>query len=173
MRAAYLSKLQEWNEGYSIDEAWTGAGNPLEMEILSFSERFPSPALDCVLYRGTGVLDGVPTSLTGGTYQVLEPSKRLIHSWSKDIEVARLFMNNAIETNHSAILIGIHSSRLQIVADLDTMLKHDHYGESEVIVRNLPVLLHPEDIIDAWEYDKTLEACRQLEQFNVNPSYHL
>lgn len=148
----------EWNSLYHKEHAWTGENNPLEAKILAVA---PGAHLDCMLYRGTGVDDGVPEALLAEDRSVLTPSKRLICSWTKDIEIARRFLVDAADTNFSAVLLAVHASRLEVVVDTTvfTSLAHD---EAEVLVRNSPLDLTPEDVLEAWVYDEDVEECRQI-----------
>lgn len=158
---ALAEALEEWASGYSKDHAHNGRGNADERRIIDLCATHPRPELDCTLYRGQGIPDGLAARLLNGSADRIEHSKRLFSSWTKDIEVARQFLVDATECNESAVLIGIHASRLDLLVDLT---EFDVTGEAEVLALAGPIIVSPENILEAWEYNPhgEYEGCVQI-----------
>ena len=64
--------LLEWSDGYEKHHAFTGEANPSERRIIELVGDRPRPQLDCMLYRGTGIADGIPTQIVDGTCTSIE-----------------------------------------------------------------------------------------------------
>lgn len=152
--------LLEWSDGYEKHHAFTGEANASERRIIELVGDRPRPQLDCVLYRGTGIADGIPTRIVSGDCTSIEPSRRLFTSWTKDRQIAKNFLDDALEDNQSAVLLAVHSSQLDVLVDLTEFpLLGD---EQEILVLSGAVPVSPDNVLEAWEYDGN--ACRPVDR---------
>lgn len=153
---ALRQALKDWVDHYDKGDGFTGADNARERRIVELARNRGSNP-DCMLYRGTGVEDGFAHSALSGNPSELLHSKRLVSSWTKDVEVARSFMRDAVDSNFSAVLLAVHSSRLDVLVDITQFPDIDI--ESEILALAGSLTLTADDILEAWEYDPEREEC--------------
>lgn len=156
----YRLLLQEWQGSFDKEAAWSGADNDLERLIIRQAPR-PRPS-DRWLYRGQGIPDAVAADLAEGRTVVIEPTRRLISSWTYDLHVAYDFAGDACDDRLSAVVLAVPDTDLELLAlieESDCGLK----SEDEMICKAGPLRITPADILALWVYDEALETTRKIE----------
>jgi hypothetical protein len=145
--------LYTWVHAFSKADAWTGGNNELERRIIELTANRP-PRITGNLYRGQGVSDQQAKTLLNGGTIVLEPSKRLLTSWSDKPFIAKDFASEAAESaNSSAIAFAVPARMLRPVVEIPSI-------EYEVLAHSQSLTLTKQNLLALWLYDEEAEVSR-------------
>lgn len=149
-----IDALEQWENDYSKDDTWQQSSRSAanESRIIALSANH-HPAYNGMLYRGTGISDADYHVLEhGGDVTFRQSSSKKLVSWTKDMSVAKSFAEDAVDSGFSSVVIAMHSSRLQMLVDIDEALGMPT-GESEVIVLSRPIELNASNVVEMLKYD--------------------
>jgi hypothetical protein len=153
-----LEALHDWQLGYAKDDAHGVDATDADRALHDLMLAADPPELDCILYRGQGVPDGMAVDIAAGEHVVIPPTARPFASWSRSAEVARQFMDDAVLDNSEAVLLAVHSSRLRPLADLDA-LGVQGMNEGEVIVEAGRIAVSLSDVLALYRWDEDAQSC--------------
>lgn len=146
--------VHDWIVDTSKTHAHDGLDKDRERRIIALAEGCPPPKSK-MIHRGQGVPDETIAELLATGHTTLQPTMRLISSWSTSIEVAYDFAKDAAEDGHCALVMSLPSDEMQIV--VDTALLAVDASEREVIVLSRPIELTMENVSTIWRYDDKTE----------------
>lgn len=146
--------VRDWIGDTSKSHAHDGLDNDRERRIIALAEGCPPPT-SRMIHRGQGIPDEAIAELRATGRTTLQPSMRLISSWSTSIEVAYDFAKDAADDGHCAVVISLPSTDMQVV--VDTALLAVDASEREIIVLSRPIELTMENVSTIWRYDDKTE----------------
>lgn len=154
-RRALVDAVNDWHEGYSKDDAWSGDNIADQEKILALAKGI-DVAYDGMLYRGTAILDEDFVRLRNGEDVTfwLKPAGHLV-SWSKELGVADTFARDSWDGGEGmcAIVIAVPACELELVADLGE-ISEDVDGEDEVISVNREIILTSANVVRMYAYSE-------------------
>ncbi len=158
-----IDALHDWMSDYNEADAYDNSKDAECDRIIALAKDFPVTYRG-VLYRGTAIMDEYAKAIERGETVTVPPLPKKLVSWTKDVHIADLFADNAVSSNHSAVIIAMDVSQLRTVVDFDILYDNrpETGHESEVLAYNTPLVLSRRNVKHLWVYDPEAEESVQI-----------